>query len=375
VSEIEFRSVSKSFGEKKVLKNLSFLIRPGECFTILGPSGCGKTIVVRLIAGFETPDEGTIRIGTTTVADGSKGYALPPENRNIGVVFQDYAVWPHMTVLENVLYPLKMQKVPKEEAIQRAKAAVRQVNMEGLEDRLPYQLSGGQQQRVALARALVSKPAILLLDEPLSNLDANLREEMRFEIKQLQKSTNSTLLYVTHDQEVALAISDRIAVMNEKGEFQQIGTPEEVYDQPANPFVFRFLGIANFIPLRATDGKTFLVSGGKEFLSLPDPVQKEMIAHKEVWKDGEKLLAACRPMEVELSRTTGPLEGKVVRKALLGPIIDYRIDIGGTILRAQLQTEEGSMKDLLFEEGDSCRVGFSRLLWFPGNGEGEVANG
>ncbi len=369
MSEIEFRSVSKSFRTKKVLENLSFTIRPGECFTILGPSGCGKTIVVRLIAGFETPDRGTIRIGTTTVADGSKGYALPPENRNIGVVFQDYAVWPHMTVLENVLYPLRMQKVPKEEALQRAKMAIQQVNMEGLEDRLPYQLSGGQQQRVALARALVSKPAILLLDEPLSNLDANLREEMRFEIKELQKSTNSTLLYVTHDQEVALAISDRIAVMNEKGEFQQVGTPEEVYDQPANPFVFRFLGIANFIPVHARDGKTFLASSAKEFLPLPDTVQKA-----EGTSSG-KFLAACRPMEVELSHTSGPLEGKVVRKALLGPIIDYRIDLGGTVVRAQLQTEEGSMKGLIFEEGDSCRVGFSRLLWFPGNGEGEVTHG
>ncbi len=369
MSEIEFRSVSKSFGEKQVLENLSFLIRPGECFTILGPSGCGKTIVVRLIAGFETPDKGTIRIGTTTVADGSKGFALPPENRNIGVVFQDYAVWPHMTVLENILYPLRMQKVPKEEALQRAKVAVKQVNMEGLEDRLPYQLSGGQQQRVALARALVSKPAILLLDEPLSNLDANLREEMRFEIKELQRSTSSTLLYVTHDQEVALAISDRIAVMNEKGQFQQVGTPEEVYDQPANPFVFRFLGIANFIPVHARDGKTFLASGGKEFIPIPASMQKD-----EENRSGN-YLAACRPMEVELSRTTGPLEGKVVRKALLGPIIDYRIDIGGTILRAQLQTEEGSMKDLIFEEGDLCRVGFSRLLWFPQKAEGEVTHG
>jgi len=369
VSEIEFRSVSKSFGKKQVLENLSFLIRPGECFTILGPSGCGKTIVVRLIAGFETPDRGTIRIGTTTVADGSKGYALPPENRNIGVVFQDYAVWPHMTVLENVLYPLRMQKVPKEEAIQRAKMAIKQVNMEGLEDRLPYQLSGGQQQRVALARALVSKPAILLLDEPLSNLDANLREEMRFEIKELQKSTNSTLLYVTHDQEVALAISDRIAVMNEKGEFQQIGTPEEVYDQPANPFVFRFLGIANFIPVHVRDGKTYLTPSAKEFLPMPESVQKAK------GMSSGNFLAACRPMEVELSRANGPLEGKVVRKALLGPIIDYRIDLGGTIVRAQLQTEEGSMKDLIFEEGDACRVGFSRLLWFPKNGEGEVTHG
>ncbi|MCX7787493.1 MAG: ABC transporter ATP-binding protein [Spirochaetes bacterium] len=369
MSEIEFRSVSKSFGTKQVLKNLSFRIHPGECFTILGPSGCGKTIAVRLIAGFETPDRGIIRIGSTIVADGSKGYALPPENRNIGVVFQDYAVWPHMNVLENVLYPLRMQKVPKEEALQRARAAIKQVNMDGLEERLPYQLSGGQQQRVALARALVSKPAILLLDEPLSNLDANLREEMRFEIKELQKSTNSTLLYVTHDQEVALAISDRIAVMNEKGEFQQVGTPEEVYDQPANPFVFRFLGIANFIPVYVKEGKTFLTSNKKEFLPLPTKVQRE---------DGiqaENLLAACRPMEVELSRTTGPLEGKVVRKALLGPIIDYRIDLGGTIVRAQLQTEEGSRKNLIFEEGDSCGVTFSRLLWFPRNGEGEGTHG
>ncbi len=357
MAEIKFNSVSKSFDKKQVLKNLSFTIHSGECFTILGPSGCGKTVILRLIAGFETPDEGNIRIGETTVADGSKGYSLPPENRNIGVVFQDYAVWPHMTVLENVEYPLKMQRVPKEEAIQRARATLKQVNMEELENRLPYQLSGGQQQRVALARALVSRPAIMLLDEPLSNLDANLREEMRFEIKELQRSTNTTILYVTHDQEVALAISDRIAVMNERGEFQQIGTPQEIYENAVNPFVFQFLGISNFIPVIVEEnGNTRLEQGGSMFLPLP----------KEVEIRGcRKFLAACRPMDIEISKKGGSLEGKIVRKAVLGAIIDYRIDLGGTLIRAQTQTEEASLKGLIFDEGEMCTADFARLLWYP----------
>ena len=222
---IRVEDVSKSYGSRSILNNLSLTIKKGECFTLLGPSGCGKTVLLRLIAGFESPDAGRIYLDDTLVTDPAAQVEVPPENRGIGLVFQDYAVWPHMTVFDNVGYPLKIAKRPKEEIRERVMEMVEIVGMKDLEKRLPSELSGGQQQRVALARALVGKPALLLLDEPLSNLDANLREEMRFEIKELQRKLNVTVLYVTHDQEIGLAISDRVAIMDEAGAIQQIGTP------------------------------------------------------------------------------------------------------------------------------------------------------
>lgn len=357
MAEIKFSSVSKSFDSKKILEKMSFTVKSGECFTILGPSGCGKTVILRLIAGFETPNEGTISIGDRNVADGNKGHFVPTEERNIAVVFQDYAVWPHMSVLDNILYPLKMRNIPREEAVKRATDAVNQVNLTGLEDRLPYQLSGGQQQRVALARALVSKPAVMLLDEPLSNLDANLREEMRFEIKKLQRLTKATILYVTHDQEVALAISDRIAVMDAQGNFQQIGTPSEIYETPVNPFVYRFLGVSNFIPVEIGEGRRTRLQGGKkEFLPIPTDVP--LNGHK-------RFLAASRPLDVELSCGEREITGTIVRKSLLGAIVDYRIDLGGVVIRAQIQTEEATAKNLLFEEGETCGIELAGLIWYP----------
>src|SRR5512140_3151940 len=255
MASVRLDGVTKSFARREVVRDMSVTIRDGECFTFLGPSGCGKTVVLRLIAGFERPDRGVIRIGDTVVADPSRDVYLPPEQRRIGVVFQDYAVWPHKTVFENVVYPLQIQKIARAEAKQRADEAIALVNLDGYADRLPYQLSGGQQQRVALARALVSRPTIMLLDEPLSNPDANLREEMRFEIKALQKRTGVTILYVTHDQEVALAISDRVAIMDAAGAIHQIGSPGEVYESPADRFVFQFLGVCNFVPVESRQGR------------------------------------------------------------------------------------------------------------------------
>ena len=191
---IRVEDVSKSYGSRSILSGMSLTIKRGECFTLLGPSGCGKTVLLRLIAGFESPDAGKIYLDNTLVTDPAAQVEVPPENRGIGLVFQDYAVWPHMTVFDNVAYPLKIAKRPKDEIRTRVMEMVAIVGMKGLENRLPSELSGGQQQRVALARALVGKPALLLLDEPLSNLDANLREEMRFEIKELQRKLNVTVL-------------------------------------------------------------------------------------------------------------------------------------------------------------------------------------
>jgi ABC-type nitrate/sulfonate/bicarbonate transport system ATPase subunit len=232
VASIRLEGVCKSYGGNTVLSDLSLDVRHGECFTLLGPSGCGKTVLLRLIAGFEKPEAGSIRIGDRRVSDAASSVNVPPNERGLGVVFQDYAVWPHMSVFDNIAYPLKLAGVDGHALRARVMESVEQVNLGGLESRLPSQLSGGQQQRVALARALVAKPALLLLDEPLCNLDANLREEMRFEIKELQRNLGITILYVTHDQEIALAISDRLAIMDETGAIRQIGPPADVFERP-----------------------------------------------------------------------------------------------------------------------------------------------
>ena len=287
---IRVEDVSKSYGSRSILNNLSLTIKKGECFTLLGPSGCGKTVLLRLIAGFESPDAGRIYLDDTLVTDPAAQGEVPPENRGIGLVFQDYAVWPHMTVFDNVGYPLKIAKRPKEEIRERGMEMVEIVGMTGLEKRLPSELSGGQQQRVALARALVGKPALLLLDEPLSNLDANLREEMRFETKELQRKLNVTVLYVTHDQEIGLAISDRVAIMDEAGAIQQIGTPWEIFEQPVNPFVFNFMGIANFIDVRRENG-AFLVGSGSQPIHWETPEG-----------DAEHWAGGFRPSDVVLVR-------------------------------------------------------------------------
>jgi iron(III) transport system ATP-binding protein len=279
---------------------------------------------------------------------------LPPEERKIGVVFQDYAVWPHKKVFENVIYPLKIQKIPKDEAVRRTKAAIARVNLDGLENRLPYQLSGGQQQRVALARALVSDPEIMLLDEPLCNLDANLREEMRFEIKELQKTTGVTILYVTHDQEIALALSDRIAIMDPRGKIRQVGTPNEIFENPADSFVYRFMGVSNFLPVRAENNRVFL-EGSEQALDCSPP---------EAMGDRRHFVAACRPTEIELTRNGASIRGMVRRRNFLGPMIDYRVALEDHEVRVQQDTREAIERNLVFKEGESCGVIFLGLQWY-----------
>ncbi len=357
MSDIRFRSVRKSYGAKTVFEDLNLHIRSGECFVLIGPSGCGKTVALRLIAGFEAPDEGEISIGDRTVAN--PRHSLPPEERRIGVVFQDYAVWPHMDVSENVAYPLKMRKTEKAEAERRTAGAVAQVNLSGYEKRLPSQLSGGQQQRVALARALVAEPEVMLLDEPLTNLDANLREEMRFEIKDLQRKTGATILYVTHDHEVALAIADRIAVMDTKGRLRQIGTPEAVYEHPADPFVCRFLGVSSFLEMERK-GERFVVRGTSYSAGTPPAGPLS---------DASEALAAFRPMDLTIDRAAGNVPegsalGRVERTSLLGPIVDFRIRIGEQTVRCQAQTEEAVARDTIIEEGSDCVVSFHDAKWF-----------
>lgn len=357
MAEARLEKVAKNYGPHSVFGGLDLTINDGECFTLLGPSGCGKTVILRLIAGFENPAAGEIFIGGTLVSSVDKGVQTPPERRKIGVVFQDYAVWPHKTVFDNVIYPLSIQGVPKIEAGERTRHAIAQMNMKGLEARFPYQLSGGQQQRVALARALVSNPDIMLLDEPLCNLDANLREEMRFEIKELQRRTGLTILYVTHDREVALAISDRVAVMDNSGVIRQTGRPDDIYERPADGFVFRFMGISNFMPVEVKNSKAYAAGSDAPLdcpLPLGIPVEKGVVA-------------AFRPSDVELLRPgAGGTRGIIRRMVLLGPLIDYRVEVGGREIRVQQDTHEAVSDNLLFAEGELCGLRFHGIKWFGG---------
>lgn len=244
---IQIDNVTKAYGKNVVIQGLSAEIKPGEFFTLLGPSGCGKTTLLRMIIGFNTIEAGEIRV------DGKVINAIPTNKRNMGMVFQNYAVFPHMSVRDNVAYGLKTRHIAKEERYRRANEILKLVKIDNLADRMPTQLSGGQQQRVALARAIVIEPEVLLMDEPLSNLDAKLRVEMRNVIKRIQRQVGITTVYVTHDQEEALAISDRIAVMHE-GVIQQIGTPKYIYQRPANEFVSNFIGLSNFLNADYHDG-------------------------------------------------------------------------------------------------------------------------
>ncbi len=240
MTEVRIEELVKIYGTVVAVDNLTLTIREGEFFTFLGPSGCGKTTTLRLIAGFEYPDKGRIYFDNKDVT------FLKPYERNTAMVFQNYALWPHMTVYDNIAYGLRLRKMSKDEINKRVKRVLELIRLEGMENRYPTQLSGGQQQRVALARALVVEPSILLLDEPLSNLDAKLRLSMREEIKRIQKELGITTIYVTHDQEEALTMSDRVAIMN-KGRVMQIGTPDEVYYKPRNIFVATFLGRSNLM--------------------------------------------------------------------------------------------------------------------------------
>ncbi|KUH32998.1 spermidine/putrescine ABC transporter ATP-binding protein [Thermococcus celericrescens] len=244
--DVKLENIVKTFGETVALKGIDLHIKAGELFTLLGPSGCGKSTTLRIIAGLDFPDSGTIHFGDDEVT------YLPSSKRGAVLVFQNYALWPHMTVFDNVAYGLKLKKLPKDEIKKKVEWALELVKLEGFADRYPTQLSGGQQQRVAIARALVVEPKVLLLDEPLSNLDAKLRLEMRSEIRRIQRELGITVIYVTHDQEEAMAISDRIAVMN-VGTVEQVGTPKEIYETPRTEFVASFMGKTNVIPAKVVE--------------------------------------------------------------------------------------------------------------------------
>ena len=346
--------ISKCYDRNMIFSDINLEIHDGECFTLLGPSGCGKTVLLRLIAGFEHPTSGSLSIGGQLMSSVEKNIRVPTDLRNIGVVFQDYAVWPHKTVFENIVYPLQIKKIDPETAKSRTNMMLDLVNLDGLGTRYPSQLSGGQQQRVALARALIADPDLMLLDEPLTNLDANLREEMRFEIKSLQRSTGLTLFYVTHDQEIALALSDRLAIMDGKGDIRQIGTPYEIYENPKDAFVFSFMGISNFIPVEIRDDAVF-VAESKIVLTSGAPPELRTI---------KKPVAGFRPSSVELTHESSQTVGTILRSSFLGPIIDTRIKLGDIEIRVQQDTREAIEKKLMFDPGEVCNLKFHDAKWF-----------
>lgn len=328
VMNVILKNVTKRFGPVVAVNGVSFHVEKGEFLTILGPSGCGKTTTLRLIAGFEKPDVGEIYIGNVLVNE------LPPEKRNVGVVFQNYALFPNMTVFDNIAFPLKLKKLPKEEISRRVKELLELVQLEGLETRYPRQLSGGQQQRVALARALARDPQILLLDEPLSNLDAKLRVALRHEIRKIQKKLGITTIYVTHDQEEALSISDRVAIMN-NGRIEQIGAPEEVYSNPRTYFVAEFLGLKNIIEGR-------IVKDTLHIMNL------QIKLKKPISKDGHILLV-IRPDSIKLSEVKPPsttddivLKGVVRDKIFMGGLTKIILEVNGQIIETLYQSSQAS---------------------------------
>jgi ABC-type Fe3+/spermidine/putrescine transport system ATPase subunit len=289
-SSVELRAVSKRFGGVRAVEGVSLTVGSGEFLTLLGPSGCGKTTLLRLIAGLEDPDEGEIRVGGEVVFSRERGVAVAPGERGVGMVFQDYALWPHMTVAENVAFGLKIRRVKKEEIRRRVRNVLSYLQLEGLEDRYPSELSGGQQQRVALARALVVEPKVLLMDEPLSNLDARLRRKMRTEIRRLHADLGMTVIYVTHDQEEALVLADRIAVM-QNGMLLQVGTPREIYERPGTLAVAEFVGEAEVGLLRGVVRKREAQDG--VVLELGE--QSLLVEGAVEGKEGAELAVVVRP--------------------------------------------------------------------------------
>jgi iron(III) transport system ATP-binding protein len=324
MSVVTISNVTKAFGDVVVLKNFNDEFKDGEFITLLGPSGCGKTTMLRMIAGFEKPTSGEIRIDDKIVS--SDTVFVPPEKREIGMVFQSYAVWPHMNVFDNVAYPLKIMKVPKNEIKQRVMEILETVHLSQYAERIPSQLSGGQQQRVALGRALVAAPKLLLLDEPLSNLDAKLRESMRYEIKEIQKKMGITVVFVTHDQVEAMTMSDRVFVIN-RGVVQQVGTPYEIYRNPANQFVADFVGKVNFIKGYSQNGKVTLHGICKEI-----PYKGEL--------EGD-VIVTIRPESIKIvPKEEAEVTGKLTKYYFLGNENDCFIDINGVSVRVVVPSGE-----------------------------------
>lgn len=355
MDHITLKSVTKEFatrggGSVTAVNDINLTIREGECFSFLGPSGCGKTTTLRMIAGFEDLTEGEIWLGETPVSIRRKNLYLPPEERGLGMVFQSFAVWPHLNVFENVAFPLRVQKWNRTDIQNAVTEALRHTSLSGLENTYPSDLSGGQQQRIALARSLVVNPRIMLLDEPLSNLDPKLRESMRFEIKSLQRKFNFTIIFVTHDQSEAMAISDRMLVMD-MGNIVQADTPTNLYNTPVNKFVYGFLGLSNFLDVDVRNGKVYPV--GEPTRAIPFKLPEDARGMTEG-------LLASRPNEIEISADRGNGYPAVVAKRLYQTFcIEYHVTVGRQTIR--IHTSHSN----LLSEGQTCFIEFKNPRWYP----------
>jgi iron(III) transport system ATP-binding protein len=325
---LEFSNVVKRYGETTVVDGITFSVAPGEFFTLLGPSGCGKTTTLRLLAGLETPDAGEITLQGRTLAAPARNILVPIDKRNMGMVFQSYAIWPHLTVFENVAFPLRVRGESRATIRKRVLEALEVVGLTGFEDRGSTELSGGQQQRVALARAIVYTPALLLLDEPLSNLDVKLREQMREELHALHKRLNLAVVYVTHDQGEALALSDRIAVVNQ-GKLEQVGSPAEVYEHPHTRFVGDFLG--RTIILKGTMHK----DAGQSVVDVQG-AGRVMVNGDISFGEGAGVRILSRPEDISLlpagELAPNQVAGKVEHVAYMGDHLEYTIEAAGRTL-------------------------------------------
>lgn len=351
-TEVRLVDLRKSFEEVEAVKDVNLTIERGDFFTFLGPSGCGKTTILRMIAGFTIPDEGKILFDDIEINE------VPPWKRDVGMVFQNYALWPHLSVFENVAFGLKERDLPKSTVQEKTRQALSMVNLEGLEKRRPSELSGGQQQRVALARTLVIEPKLLLLDEPLSNLDAKLRIQMRHELVRIQRDLGITSIYVTHDQEEALTLSTRIAVMS-KGRVVQVGTPKEIYENPKNQEVADFVGTSNFFngqvielmknQIRVRTEEGFVLNVGAEGMSL--------------FTVGSNLILNIRPESVQISYPNeilpdgNRIEGTIKTSAYLGSLVQYEVEVtGGKRVKVNVVNPR---KKALFQEGEQVFLTFS----------------
>lgn len=338
MAELLIENLHKRYGPVKAIDDVNIHVADGEFVTLLGPSGCGKSTTLGAIAGLDQPTSGRIRVGNKTYFDGEKGIFLPPEARHCGLVFQSYALWPHMTVYDNVVFPLKLRKVSTADCKRRVEESLALVEMERFQDRYPHQLSGGQQQRVALARTLVYQPEILLLDEPLSNLDAKLRDRARTWLAELRTRLGLTTIYVTHDRVEALALSDRIVVMN-GGRISQIGSPQEIYTRPADSFVADFIGTTNFLNgdvVGAPDGD------GQTLVGLADG-QRVLIKSDRRPSLGDKVTFAYRPEQMRLAAANDQaiggsiVEADVVSHSYVGGRWQIGLSVGGNQIRIETQ--------------------------------------
>ena len=354
MASVRFENVSISYGAKQVVKDFSLSVNDGEIMGIIGPSGCGKTTLIRALCGLIKPDKGSIYIADQLVFSDEKRVNIAPERRGVGVVFQDYAVWPHLSVWDNVCYPMKKHKVPKEEIAKRAAYALEQVRMTGYEKHMPAQLSGGQQQRGAIARSLVSSDELIVLDEPITNLDAKLREEMILEIQMIQQNIGTTIIYITHDQEAALQLCDRIAIMQPDGQICQIGSDEEIIRRPANRFVYSFIGVSNFLPVTEKGGKVCLALGGEPVLFDAPP---------QGYVSGKKNVMGVRPMDIVFDAES-PIRATIRRDTFLGNQYDYQVELMGRELRVERNALDVLADPTRYEAGQEVGLKFLNVKFY-----------